>query len=125
MIYTSYFSKLSKFGERFPEGFSTVSIAAKSPSWYKGAKCKLLAPKYWFYAKYKKDGDSDFYTEQYNKEVLNSLTVNDVVTRLRVLTRDASNIILLCYESPDKFCHRHLVAEWLNKNGYECEEVKF
>ena len=56
MIYTSYFSKLSKLGERFPEGFSTVSIAGKSPSWYKGAKCKLLAPKYWFYAKYKKTG---------------------------------------------------------------------
>ena len=26
------------------------------------------------------------------------------------------NVTLLCYETPEKFCHRHLVAEWLN-NG--------
>jgi uncharacterized protein (DUF488 family) len=23
--------------------------------------------------------------------------------------------ILLCWESPEKFCHRHLVADWLSK----------
>ena len=32
------------------------------------------------------------------------------------------DIALLCYEKPDDFCHRHLVADWLNKNGYKCEE---
>lgn len=33
------------------------------------------------------------------------------------------HIALLCYEKPDDFCHRHLVADWLRKNGYECEEL--
>ena len=23
-------------------------------------------------------------------------------------------VVLLCYESAEKFCHRHLVADWLN-----------
>ena len=27
------------------------------------------------------------------------------------------DIVLLCYEKPDEFCHRHLVAEWFNRNG--------
>ena len=31
--------------------------------------------------------------------------------------------ILLCFEMPDDFCHRHLVAEWLRKYGYEVEEL--
>ena len=30
---------------------------------------------------------------------------------------------LVCYEKPSDFCHRHLVADWLNKNGYDCEEL--
>ena len=29
-----------------------------------------------------------------------------------------------CYEKPSDFCHRHLVADWLNKNGVECKELE-
>lgn len=32
------------------------------------------------------------------------------------------HIALICYEKPSDFCHRHLVADWLNKNGIPCEE---
>jgi hypothetical protein len=32
------------------------------------------------------------------------------------------DIALVCYEKPEDFCHRHLVAEWLKKFGYCCEE---
>jgi SAM-dependent methyltransferase len=31
-------------------------------------------------------------------------------------------IALICYEKPSDFCHRHLVADWLNENGIECKE---
>lgn len=34
------------------------------------------------------------------------------------------HIALVCYEKPTDFCHRHLVAEWLCKNGFECHEWK-
>lgn len=34
------------------------------------------------------------------------------------------NIVLLCYEKPTDFCHRHLVAQWLIENGFECKEYK-
>ena len=33
-----------------------------------------------------------------------------------------NDIALICYEKPSDFCHRHLVAEWLNQNGFKCEE---
>ena len=32
------------------------------------------------------------------------------------------DVALVCYEKPSDFCHRHLVADWLNKNGFECKE---
>lgn len=28
----------------------------------------------------------------------------------------------MCYEAPGKFCHRHLVADWLNSAGYDVSE---
>jgi len=30
------------------------------------------------------------------------------------LQKMGDNVVLLCFETPDKFCHRHLVATWLN-----------
>ena len=33
-------------------------------------------------------------------------------------------IALVCYEKPSEFCHRHLVSDWLNAAGFECEEFK-
>lgn len=31
--------------------------------------------------------------------------------------------VFVCYER-EGFCHRHLIKEWLNYFGYECEEVE-
>lgn len=36
-----------------------------------------------------------------------------------------THICLICYEKPSDFCHRHLVAEWLNECGFECREWLF
>lgn len=32
--------------------------------------------------------------------------------------------LLVCLETPEKFCHRHLIAEWLKANDYKVEELK-
>ena len=98
-----------------------VSIAAKSPDFYNGREYKKLAPKYWFFKKYKEDGDEEFYTEQYYKEVLDKLDPKEVYKELR---GEENDIILLCWEHYGKFCHRHLVAEWLSKElGIEIKEI--
>ncbi len=98
-----------------------VSIAAKSPDFYNGREYKKLAPKYWFFKKYKEDGDEEFYTEQYYKEVLDKLDPKEVY---KELGGEENDIILLCWEHYGKFCHRHLVAEWLSKElGIEIKEI--
>jgi uncharacterized protein (DUF488 family) len=124
MIYTTYFANLKKL----PSYIIPISICGKAPEWYKGLQYKKLAPKYWFFAKYKEDHDEQFYTEQFNKEVLTLLSPSKVVLELLVMVGNFKGlnyypeIALVCYEKPGDFCHRHLVADWLNKNGYEVKE---
>jgi uncharacterized protein (DUF488 family) len=96
---TSYFAKSANHP-------NAVSIAGKTPSWYHGREYKKLAPKYAFFKKYKEDGDQSYYIEHYYKEVLNKLDPEKVLKEL------GANALLLCYETPEKFCHRHLVAQW-------------
>ena len=42
----------------------------------------------------------------------------------------SDTIALVCYEKPSDFCHRHLVAKWINENTnievreYEDEHVE-
>ena len=110
-MFTSYFAKNANHK-------NAVSICGKCPDWYKGKQYKKLAPKFWFFAKYKADNDEAFYTEQYNNEVLSMLNPNDI---LKELGEDA---VLLCYEKPGDFCHRHLVSKWLNDNDIKCSELK-
>lgn len=97
---------------------NAVSISGYAPDDFCGRQYKNLAPKFWFYQKYKNDGDSNFYTEQYQKEVLDKLDPKQVYEDL------GPDAVLLCYETEYQFCHRFLVAKWLEDNlNIEIEEI--
>ena len=117
MIYTSYFAKLQKI----PENIVPISICGKAPEWYRGLQYKKLAPKYEFFIEWKKNHDNDYYIEHFNLEVLNKLDINIVLQELNRMSNN-KDIVLLCYEKPSDFCHRHLVANWFNQNNIKCEE---
>lgn len=125
MIYTSCFSKL----ELLPENIVPISICGKAPDWYKGLQYKKLAPKYEFFMKWKENHDNDYYIKCFNEQVLSKLNATDVVLDFSRLSYGFNigedDICLMCYEEPSDFCHRHLVADWFNKNGFRCEEYKF
>ena len=112
---TGYFAKLKTYTDN---GLIPVSIALYSPKWYSGLEYKKLAPTPEILRDFKEGefaGDIDKYKETYNRDILGHLnpkTVVDELTRLAG-TADGGKIILLCYEKPENFCHRHLVAEWL------------
>lgn len=122
MIYTSYFAKLKSL----PEDVIPISICGKAPDWYKGLQYKKLAPKYDFFMKWKETHDNDYYIKCFNEQVLSKLNATDVVLdfsrMVSAFNLGKANICLVCYEKPSDFCHRHLVAEWLRKNGFRCEE---
>lgn len=118
-LYTSYFAKLRSIDNN---KYEVISICGKAPSWYTGKQYKKLAPKYDFFIKWKENKDNNYYIEHFNKEVLELLDVHEVVNELLVLS-DNKDVVLVCYEKPTDFCHRHLVSDWLTKNGYNCEEL--
>jgi hypothetical protein len=108
---TSYFARSSKLS-------NAVSITGKAPDWYNGKEYKKLAPKFWFFQKYKLDGDELFYRESYKKEVLDVLDAKQTYEEL------GDNAVLLCWEAPNRFCHRFIVADWFKeKLGIELKEI--
>lgn len=123
MIYTSYFAKLSKL----PANITPIAICGKLPEWYKGIQYKKLAPKWSFFSVWKETHDNDYYVEHFCKEVLYPLNADDVIKDLYELAEKSQDedIVLICYERPGDFCHRHLVANWLRNQGYPVEEYKF
>lgn len=119
-VYTSYYAKLKKI----PEDIIAISIAGKCPDFYNGIQYKKLAPKYDFFQQWKKNNDNNYYIYHFNKEVLNTLDPQVVYKELEILS-NGKDVVLLCYEKPTDFCHRHLVAGWLNDNGIYCEELTY
>lgn len=119
MIYTSYFGQLKSL----PKTICPISICLKAPDWYSGLQYKKLAPKYDFFKAWKQNHDNDYYIKCFTEQVLSNLNVFDVVIDLYKLSA-GKDIALICYESPDDFCHRHLVAEWLRQSWFLCEEFK-
>ena len=119
MIYTTYFAQL----RNLPENIIPISICGKAPDWYTGLQYKKLAPKYDFFMEWKKTKDYDYYIKCFNEQVLDKLNARRVIEDLEFLTSHyVSDIALICYEKQGDFCHRHLVADWLNENGFKCKE---
>ena len=137
MIYTSYFAKLKQIEEL---NIIPVSICGRCPNWYKGNQYKKLAPKYKFFMEWKQNQDNDFYIEHFQKEILDNRNINivlqdlfnffstyqqDFIKNLHTpyWMNNDFNIALICYEKPSDFCHRHLVADWMTKNGIPVKEL--
>ncbi len=93
---------------------NAVAISQGVPRWYKGRRSPPLAPP-WALVKME---DEPLFRKLYHEQVLSKL---DPATIYRELGEDA---ILLCWESPGKFCHRRVVVEWLeNALGIQILEL--
>lgn len=110
------------------------SIAGFTPIWFNNRsdvmfqRLSCLAPKkeWWkeWHTKFEKDLNSDeskqWYKEKYYETVLSKLNAKDLIDSLKIA--EGFDICLVCYETPNKFCHRQIVSDWLNKNEIECKE---
>lgn len=79
-----------------------------------------------YLSSYKDDGDQEKYIERFNNTTLLKLKQQEVYYELAVIGNreliGAADICLLCYEKPDDFCHRHLLAKWFAKAGIDVVE---
>ena len=106
---TSYFGNrnLKKF-----DNSRLVSVSMKPPDYFKSfiRIYRPLCPSYNLVKSYKSGSISEFeYTIQYYN-ILNKLDPEIVYNQL------GKDSILLCYEKSGKFCHRRIVAGWLERS---------
>ena len=83
-----------------------------------------LAPKEEFFRKWRnnignipEEENTRFYIREYCKQVLLNVDIEE-------LLKDEKDPILLCYEIGDAFCHRHVVAEFINiRYGIDVKDI--
>lgn len=120
MIYTSSYNECKTKYKTY-----SISHDKGKDANYKGKCYPALAPKLTFWRKWKEnrgkiseEENNRYYVEEYWKEVLSELNPEKVY-------RELDESILLCYESNEKFCHRHIVAAWFEiLLGVKVPEIK-
>ena len=110
-LYTSYFAKSSGHP-------NAVCIAQQVPKWYCGRVNPILAPT-WAMINGIKNGTMS--EAEYTSRYIAKLDELGEEYILRGLT---DGDVLLCYERPERFCHRHILANWLNSKGHNVKELE-
>ena len=119
-IYTSYFANIKTLEEN---NIYPVGICNKVPQFFKNPNLESVAPSNSILYEYKNsaqtDADRDRYKERYINEILCAYRFHPeyLTERLEYFSsqEDDKDIALVCYERPEDFCHRHILAEWLNE----------
>lgn len=122
-LYTSYFARIKDL----PDNVVPISICGKAPEGYKGLQYKVLAPRWSFFSKWVASHNNDYFIKEYKEQVLDKVSMGKVLMDLiDMINKDKSkDICLVCYEKPNDFCHRHLVAEWFCSRDIKCVEYDF
>lgn len=115
-FYTSYFGKLK---DLYKQGIVPICISRGIPKFYGGAVEQSVAPYGWML----KEGISrEEYIDSYLHKVLNNVDPVKFILRCEEISQ-GRDVALICYEKPTDFCHRHLLAEWLeSETGIEVKE---
>lgn len=59
---------------------------------------------------------------EFERKFNEDLEFPDLIDVINIINR-GYNVLLLCYEKSDKFCHRRLVGEKFKKLGYKVKEL--
>lgn len=107
-IYTSYWGNIKKLRAA---GIVPIGISVSPPKWALAntIHVKKLAPTYNMLKLQRAE-----YTPKFHN-ILAKLDANSIKQELLEIGEGA-DVAILCYEKPADFCHRHLVATWLNEN---------
>jgi uncharacterized protein YeaO (DUF488 family) len=124
---TSYFAKFNKLSEEEKEKYYPIAISTTIPKWYSEYKehhtfisPKNILPKY-------KNGEISW--EQYAIEYIELLNRLEEIQSIyefysNIEIEEEKEVVLLCYESSEKNCHRHLLTDYIReKNNIIIEEL--
>lgn len=108
MIYTFYFGGLKKLSwDTLP-----IGIVRYRPSWFSGYNFSSLVPSAELLNAYKEGLCSPtLFTTRFHAETLSGLDPQVILRDLHSL--GIPHVALCCFERPGEFCHRRIVAQWL------------
>lgn len=119
-IYTSYFGNSKKLQQA---GIKVIGISLYPPRWFNGISLKQVAPtKSILFA----NGQTqEEYTRRYRSEVLSQQDMQQFLKTVEQAS-GGQDVALCCYEKPEDFCHRHILADWIKeKLGIEISEYGY
>ena len=119
---TSYFAKFSRLPKEEKSRFMPILISTSLPKWFLNSEeyyieYKTLAPSRNNVFNLKNDyiSQEDFTNVYLDK--LKGLDMEQILEDIYDLEgMTDSEVIFLCYEKSDDFCHRHILREYLNEN---------
>ena len=112
MIYTGYYSKIKEYTDA---GLKLLSISRTKPGFVKDCvDVPPLFPDEKILRGYKK-GDID--EMEYTSKYLDQLDKIGIEKIIQIIMLFGDDVVLLCWESPEKFCHRHILADYINRHS--------
>lgn len=112
-IYTGNFANVKKYKEA---GLMCISIA-RFNKYFRGSVLVDLAPPPAMIHL-----PEETYTPKFKREVIGKLDPKAIWNKIHSVSY-GQDVILLCYEKAGDFCHRRLVADWLEERlGIKVEE---
>ena len=92
---------------------------------FNGKVISEFAPKRKFWDRWKSNigkipelENTKYYIEEYYKQVLSKINIQE-------LLKDEKDPVLLCYEKGQQFCHRHVLAEYIEMQyGIYVKDIK-
>ena len=120
MIFTGYYAKTKTYKEL---GLEPVAISGKVPDFFEGTTYPDFAPRWEMFKRWKAgEITNEGYVKEY-KAYLNTLNKDDIEFDFKEYNTEKNHCVLLCYEKPHDFCHRHVLADWLEENfGWKIAE---
>ena len=119
-IYTSYFANLKNLEK---EDILPIGICCYPPKWFNGPNLGAIAPTPDILEKCRSSHAE--YEKRYRAEVLSIFKdVSTLINKISYIS-GGKDVALCCYEKPSDFCHRHIVAKWLEEQaGIEVKEFE-
>ena len=115
-IYTSYFAKAAILRKA---GIVPIGVALWPPRFFRGISMKQVALRRYMLDDRLTDEE---YIRMYRNDVLRLVDARSFIQDLERASR-GMDVALCCFEKPGDFCHRHILAKWLNEQtGIEVSE---
>ena len=128
-LYTTYISNLKNIPNDIKSN-SLIAIIMRFPLFYPKEDNIVLVPELSpntdIFTEYKKTHNWSVFENKFKEQMFNDdITIGALNNLMAVLdSEDGNDVVLVCCEKNNEFCHRRLIGEYLKSLGYEWKELK-